>query len=312
MSADLAERALDAWGGAVTPPRLVTARENAVYEVHLPGGVHGALRLHRAGYRDDAAIRAELDWTGRLAAEGFPCPAPVPTRDGAPMARAPDGRLASVVSWVSGRPLAAPEPETFRRLGALIARLHEMTDALVARDPALHPGRFPEWTGETLLGEAPVWGRFWENPGLTPDERALMQIVRRRARARLEEVAPETGLIHADLLSDNVMDDGHRLWIIDFDDCGHGPRGYDLGTALVSNAESPAYPDLAAALVAGYASRRGSAARLAAELPLWTMLRALASCGWVLSRTEAGDPRRRAYADRAMRLAERWLAKAGA
>ena len=312
MSAELAAQALAPEFGAVAPPRLVTARENAVYEVRLTGGAHGALRLHRAGYREEEAIRAELDWTARLAAEGFPCPAPIPARDGAPMARAPDGRPASVVSWVSGRPLSAPDPETFRRLGALIARLHEVTDALAARDPALDRRRFPDWTAETLLGEAPAWGRFWENPGLTPDERALMQIVRRRARARLEEAAPETGLIHADLLSDNVMDDGRRLWIIDFDDCGHGPRGYDLGTALVSHAESATYPDLAAALVAGYASRRGSAARLAAELPLWTMLRALASCGWVLSRTEAGDPRRRAYADRAMRLAERWLAKEGA
>jgi Ser/Thr protein kinase RdoA (MazF antagonist) len=301
---------LEDWGGAAAPPRLVTDRENAVYDVRLADGRRAALRLHRSGYRSPAAIEAELAWTSRLAAGGFPCPAPIPTASGGLLARAPDGRLASLVSWVEGRPLADPGEAEMRRLGALVARLHEATDAICAAGEGPDMTACPGWTGETLLGERPVWGAFWENTALTPEERRMLRGVRNEARARLDALAePDIGPIHADLLPDNVLDDGTRLWIIDFDDSGTGYRGYDLGTALVAHAEGAAYPDLAAAFVAGYTTRRGSAARLTADLPLFTMLRALASCGWVLSRTEEGDPRRRAYADRAVRLAERWMAR---
>ncbi|KPQ08802.1 MAG: putative homoserine kinase type II (protein kinase fold) [Rhodobacteraceae bacterium HLUCCA09] len=310
MTAALAEAALGPWGGAAAPPRLVVDRENAVYEVRLCSGERAALRLHRAGYRSPAAIEAEMAWTAALAEDGFPCPRPVAAEDGALLARAPDGRAASVVTWIDAPPLAegGPTVDAFRRLGGLIARLHDETDRLGPETHAL-----PSWTGESLLGDHPVWGRFWEHPHLTPEESRLLQIVREEARARLDALPePDLGPIHGDVLLDNVLDQGSRLWLIDFDDCGVGHRVYDLGTALVGHAERPDYPDLAAALVAGYASRRGNGARVAAELSLFVMLRALASCGWVLSRTETGDPRRRAYADRAVRLAERWLARAGA
>lgn len=310
MSGDLAEAALAHWGGARTPPRLVVDRENAVFDVTLRSGARAALRLHRAGYRSPAAIAAEMGWTARLAEAGFPCPRPIPGENGSLLARAPDGRAASVVAWVDAPPLArrGPTPDAFRKLGALIARLHAETDAL-----APDTGALPSWSGEALLGERPAWGRFWEHPDLTPDESRFLQTVRAEARARLDALPdPDLGPIHGDVLLDNVLEDGPRLWLIDFDDSGVGHRGYDLGTALVAHAEREDYPDLAAALVAGYASRRGNGARVAAELPLFVMLRALASCGWVLSRTPPGDARRRIYADRAVRLAERWLARAGA
>lgn len=309
MSAVAAE-AMAAWGGAALPPRLVVDRENAVYDVQLRDGRRAALRLHRAGYRSPAAIAAELAWMRRLVEAGFPCPAPLPAQDGALLVAAPDGRPASLVSWIEAVPLAElpPEPERFRRLGGVIAQLHELTDDLA---PERTP--FPAWSAEALVGDAPVWGRYWENPALTADEVRLLHIVRTEARSLLEaECARDTGLIHADLLAENVLEAGARLWLIDFDDSGVGPRGYDLGTALIGYAERPDYPELAAALVAGYASRRGSAADLTRALPLFLALRAMASCGWVLSRTGPGDPRRRAYADRAVRLAERWLARQGA
>ncbi len=307
----LATDTLVAWGGAAAPPRLVSDRENAVFEVRLADGTHAALRLHRAGYRGAAAIEAELAWTGRLAASGFPCPAPLPCRNGHLVARAPDGRHASLVTWIDGVPLsdAAEDelPAHYRRLGTLLAELHMAADRF-----APVPAAFPCWDAEALLGEDPLWGRFWENPALRPDESALLCAARRAARGRLEAAqAPDIGLIHADLLADNVLDDGARLWVIDFDDCGVGYRGYDLATALVSHCDQPDYPALFAALVAGYASRRGSAARLTADLPLFVTLRAMASCGWIAGRAAPRDPRQRAYAERALRLAERWMSRHG-
>lgn len=313
MALDTAEAVagvLGCWGEADRSPRLVAARENEVFAVCLASGGRAALRLHRPGYRSAEAISAEMALTSALAADGFPCPAPIPTIDGAWIAHAPDGRLASMVSWVEAEPLSAlgPTADHMRHLGILIGRFHGLTDAL-APDLQAMPG----WTAETLLGDAPLWGPFWENPTLTAEEAALLRQARAAARAELAAMeAPDIGPIHGDLLPDNVLADPARLWLIDFDDCGVGYRGYDLGTALVSYAEAPDYPERAAALLAGYASGRGQSAPGAAELRLFVLLRALASCGWAVGRVAEDDPRRTAYAQRAVRLAERWLSRRGA
>ena len=69
------------WGGR--PVRLLAQRENAVFEMALPGGVRAALRLHRQGYQAPAAIRSELWWCAALAQAGVAVPAALPSREGA-------------------------------------------------------------------------------------------------------------------------------------------------------------------------------------------------------------------------------------
>ena len=77
---DEAQAAAALWRGKVV--RLIVARENAVYEMALSDGSRAALRLHRAGYQDEAAIRSELWWCAELAALGLPVPTPLPLPDG--------------------------------------------------------------------------------------------------------------------------------------------------------------------------------------------------------------------------------------
>ena len=60
------------------------------------------------------------------------------------------------------------------------------------------------------------------------------------------------GLIHADLHLWNAVFAGGRVQLIDFDDCGFGPRLYDLAVALWEQRDSPGYPEFRAALLAGY------------------------------------------------------------
>ena len=59
--------------GAEGPVELITERENAVYRI-MRDGAPAALRLHRAGYQNEASILSELSWTTRLADAGFACP----------------------------------------------------------------------------------------------------------------------------------------------------------------------------------------------------------------------------------------------
>lgn len=315
-SAAMAAEACKFWGATARPPRLIKARENIVYQIWLADGQPAALRLHRPGYQSTAAICAELDWTAELARLGQPVPAPVAGRDGGWTCQIGD-RVASVVGWLQGaaigaseRPLdgdAAEQVLLFARIGRLIGGVHDATDRIGA---GLLSDR-PRWDIDGLLGETPLWGRFWQNPTLTAGEAAQIGKARSSARAQLDKLAAaggDFGLIHADVLRENLLDRAEGLALIDFDDSGYGFRLYDLGTALVQSLEEPHLPALARALAQGYGAARGCGAPDMQSLTLFTLLRALASCGWIVSRAGPDDPRQRFYAERALRLSRHWLA----
>jgi Ser/Thr protein kinase RdoA (MazF antagonist) len=309
-----AQEAARLWGSTGSP-RLIKDRENAVYEIALPNGDRAALRLHRPGYQSAAAIRSELWWMARLAEAGVPVPRPVLTRGGALVAEV-GGRAASVVSWVEGEQIgdgatpleddAAAVTSRYRALGALIAAMHDETDGL-----ALPPDfERLSWNRVAYTGEEPLWGRFWENPSLSPDEAALLRAARAEADAALarhETDGADFGLIHADVLRENVLTHEGRLSLIDFDDSGFGFRAYDLATAEVQGLEDPMNAAASLALHEGYRAARRADAPPLGDVTLFVALRTFASCGWIVTRAAPDDPRQRFYADRAVRAAQRLL-----
>jgi Ser/Thr protein kinase RdoA (MazF antagonist) len=311
----MANAALRAWGGWQVPPLLIKDRENIVYDVRLSDGARAALRLHRPGYQSGAAIEAELTWMQRLAQAGLPVPLPLRTVSGALTAQA-GGRLASMVSWMTGAPLGAAETPLdgtsgdqaalMHRLGRLIARLHNLTDSMdLPRDLDR-----PRWDADGFLGPTPLWGPFWANPAFTPDELDDVQRARGLARQRLATLASggtDFGLIHADCLRENVLAEGGVLKLIDFDDAGWGFRAYDLATAVVQSLEEPHLAALVEGLIAGYRTERSLSPPAQGDLVLFVMLRTFASAGWIVTRAAADDPRQRFYAARAARLARHVL-----
>ncbi len=311
----MAKAAIAAWGGSRGIPRLVKNRENIVFEVRLQDGTRAALRLHRPGYQSRAAIVTELNWMERLSQAGLAVPPPLRTVSGDLTARAGD-RLASMVSWLSGAPLGAAERPLdgtpagqaglMHRLGVLIARMHNLTDAMnLPRDLDR-----PRWDADGYLGPMPLWGPFWTNPAFTPDELKDVQRARDLARLRLAGLAAagaDFGLIHADCLRENVLVEGDVLKLIDFDDAGWGFRVYDLATAVVQSLEEPHLAALVDALIAGYRSERILPPPGSGDLVLFVMLRTFASAGWIVTRAAADDPRQRFYAARAACLARHVL-----
>jgi Ser/Thr protein kinase RdoA (MazF antagonist) len=307
----LAQEAIGRWEGC-HDPRLISHRENAVFAVALQGTRKGVLRIHRRGYQSEEAIWSELWWLDSLAGAGLGVPRPERTDDGAFLALCADGRAASVLTWVegarlgaSGTPLdGAPEEQMrhYASVGRAVGQLHVAADRLAL--PACF--RRPHWDIDGLLGTAPLWGRFWDHPAASEAEALLMQEARRYARERLSDYAAggaDWGLIHADLLRENILFDGRHAHLIDFDDSGFGFRLYDLGTALSQNLEEPALNEIATGLVEGYATQRPLTDDDLAMLPVFVMLRTLASVGWTMPRLAADDPRNRAYLNRAVRTA---------
>ncbi len=276
------------WGGTLT--RLIKNRENAVFDMATPQG-RAALRLHRVGYQSSLAIRSELWWVAALADAGIPVPAPLPTLTGDTMVTLPNGRICTAIAWVDGEPLGeAGVPLTMTRdqqiaqhqaLGQLMAQVHTATSALAL------PAWFTRarWDKDGLTGENPFWGRFWEHPLLQRAEAAALCAARDALRGFMDSLPnPDIGPIHADVLRENVLVDGNRLSLIDFDDSGIGYRLYDLGTALSQNLAEPHFADLRDALIAGY----GRAT--VAEINHFILARTLVSIGWAAPRIPLDSP----------------------
>jgi len=293
--------------GSTGPLRLISHRENAVFEASV-AGKSAALRLHRPGYNSVPEIEAELWWTGKLAEAGFPVPQPILTEDGQQVVRTGDGLVATMVSWVGGAVLsmeADGAPDTYRALGGVLARLHDLSDGLDLPDGFTRRS----WDIEGLLGPDPLWGRFWAHPVLTEAETHLLEAARKRVRARMEHFAPEAdfGLIHADAIRENVLKQGDQLTLIDFDDAGFGFRLYDLAVAISPGFEMGAYPVLKEALVEGYSANRPISEASIALLDAFVMLRSFASLGWCAPRIPPDDPGTDRFRRRALRAAQAFV-----
>jgi Ser/Thr protein kinase RdoA (MazF antagonist) len=301
----IVDTAARAWGGRGL--RVLRDRENHVLELVLPSGDRAALRLHRAGYQSPEAIRSELWWCAELARAGLPVPAALPALDGQLLVGLPDGRHASVIAWMEGdalgeaaKPFTLPLPQVldaYHALGQLLVRIHQTTDTLRL------PADFirPRWDLAGLVGDQPLWGRFWEHPVATPDQRAILIRARDALRERL---TGELGLIHADLLRENVLVNGRSVSLIDFDDSGFGFRLHDLGTALLQTFAHPEQPQIRESLMAGYGTTDEDMVKA------FTLARALSSVGWTMPRLQPDDAIHKSHLARAMRLAAEVLGPA--
>lgn len=318
-----AKEALSYWGLADQIPELLKFRENAVFRIRLADGEPAALRLHRPGYHDDRTLSSELQWIAALKAGGLHVPAPVPTRDGRnlvtlPVTPAFANQHADIVSWMhgeelgrSGEPLRHP-PERlaliFGQLGEAMAELHAISDRWAP--PASF--RRPAWNLDGLLGENPFWGRFWDCPGLPPESAKQLAALRSLLTERLrsaERSGLDYGLIHADLVRENVLVGPDHVELIDFDDAGYGWRMFDIATALLRNRREPYFDLIQASLIAGYRKRRPLSQAALGALPLFLLLRSLTYIGWVAGRPTTPDAKQRLarYVREALELAEPFL-----
>jgi Ser/Thr protein kinase RdoA (MazF antagonist) len=280
---DVATRVLPLWGLEGANLHLVAQRENTVFKVNHQD-VHYALRLHRPGYQTPVAIASELAWMDSLAQVGVPVPAPVASLQAGLLVEC-EGFHIDLLTWLYGRPMGQTDSglqlddpySTFAAIGEMMARLHEQAD--IWQRPANFERR--AWDEQGLLGEQPLWGRFWENPSLPDELRADIDVARRQARQILQNEDFDYGLIHADLVRENILIEKDALQLIDFDDCGFGYRLFDVATTLSKNWQEPDAQALQAAFIKGYERVRTLQWQY---LPLFTMLRAFTYVGWIVPR----------------------------
>jgi Ser/Thr protein kinase RdoA (MazF antagonist) len=302
---ELGHAALAHWDVGACALTLIKFRENAVFEATTGAGHRYALRIHRAGYHSDAELRSELEWMRALEASGFDVPEIVPARSGALFVTVrqegvPEPRQVDLFEWIEGAQLGSVGGEaatdsaalarTYHTVGTLAARLHNQA----TRWPL--PAGFTRhaWDDAGLVGEQPLWGRFWELAALTDPQRALLIRARDRLRRDLGALtrSPDSyGLIHADFAPENLLVDGERVRLLDFDDAGFGWHLFEIATSIYFHIGEPHYEAIRASTIAGYRSERALPDEELARLPMFLCARGFTYLGWVHTRSETETAR---------------------
>ena len=291
-----ARLALEAWPLTVADVHRVSVSENIAFRVTDSHGRSYVLRLHRPSYHDHAELVSEQTWTAALLNAGVDVPVVVKAADGRGYVAvdvAGERRYAGLLEWVDGHTMAArigSGRETdvrgaFSRLGGIMAVLHSQASGWTP------PADFTRhaFDADGLMGEQPFWGRFWESPHLDDSQRRRLDALRHRIHATLHEYRKDAGvfsLIHADLHAANIIVNGERLHVIDFDDAGFGWHAYDFAVALYHHQDDADYAAIRDALIDGYRHVRPVADDTVAMIPLFLLIRSLASIGWTAARPE--------------------------
>jgi len=322
----IAHDALALWNISSATLDLLKYRENAVFKV-ASGGDKFALRIHRPGYHTNAALRSELQWMDALSDAGIDVPRIVPTEAGELFAvteavSMPAPLQIDLFEWIEGRQLGSVEAgvsdgaqsvhDLYFKLGELAAVVHDQAESWTP------PAEFVRhaWDEHGLAGEEPFWGRFWELPALTREQRRLLTAARERVHrdlAELSKVPRDYSLIHADFSGENLLVEGDRVRLIDFDDAGYGWHLFELVTPLFFIMDEPYFDAANKAVIDGYRSRRALSDEQLARLPLFFLARGLTYVGWVHTRPETQTARELTgiLVDMCCRLARDYLGASG-
>ncbi|MET3581983.1 Ser/Thr protein kinase RdoA (MazF antagonist) [Mesorhizobium robiniae] len=294
---------------------LLTISENATFRIVDSGAERDLIvRVHRPDYHTESEILSELDWINALSMDGIVAtPKPVAARDGRLLHAFSDGetiRHAVAFEFMSGK-----EPDAgsdlvkwYRTLGEINARLHAHS-----REWS-RPKHFVRktWNFDRIVGENAYWGDWRAALGLTPEGMTILERTYTLLEAQTDAYgygADRFGLVHCDMRAANLLVDGERLGVIDFDDCGICWFAYDFAAAISFIEHEPNVPDLMAAWLDGY--RR--VARFEAEhekaLPMLIMLRRMQLTAWIASHSETPTAQSLgpSYTDGTVMLAERYL-----
>jgi Ser/Thr protein kinase RdoA (MazF antagonist) len=324
---ELATLALAEWDLSGSVLELMKHRENTVFKVTSPAGERFAMRVHRAGYHSDAELASELQWLESLRAAGVATTEAVPCRSGASFAkvgtqRVPEGRQVDMLAWVPGAAIGSVEDGV-----ALDERTMSQVYELAGEQAALihdhgqnwrRPAGFTRfaWDESGFFGETgSISGRYWDLESLTPDQLGLLHAAREVTAAALAEFgkSPDRyGLVHGDLLPENLFFDGATVRLIDWDDTGFGWHLYDFATAMFGHLGRPSFDLALGSMVAGYRKRRPLPDEHLAMLPVLMMARALSYVGWAHTHGEAADELTPIIVEAACGLAQELLAGAAA
>jgi homoserine kinase type II len=195
--------------------------ENSNYLLRTTGGSY-ILTLYEKRVREDD-LPFFLGLMQHLAAQGLNCPLPVNNRAGEALGRLA-GRPAAICTFLDGVAVRRPTAQHCGALGNALAELHMLA------------GDFPDGTRGNALSLS-AWRPLFKLAEADADKVAVGLAERtRRELDYLESSWPvdlPTGIIHADLFTDNVFFIGPKVsGLIDFYFACRDALAYDLAICL--------------------------------------------------------------------------------
>ncbi len=288
-------RGLDRWElSPDTMVSLLNLSENATFALSDPRAAREhVLRVHRIGYSSAAEIRSELAWIDALRRDGIvETAAPLEGSDGewVQLLASPSGQASRHAVVFERLPGRAPDAggdvlPWFERLGTITARLHGHARRW-RRPPDFTRKR---WDFQAMVGPRGFWGPWQAAIGLDASGAEVVERALADVESRLTQLGcgpARFGLVHADLRLANLLADGERLRVIDFDDCGFSWFAYDFATAVSFLEHEPLVPALLAAWLAGYRREGSLSAEECAALPAFVVLRRVLLTAWLASHAE--------------------------
>tara|TARA_Y100001934_G_scaffold283537_1_gene404119 strand:- start:6236 stop:7294 length:1059 start_codon:yes stop_codon:yes gene_type:complete len=299
---DLATIAMNHWGINDSKPELIKFRENAIFKVFFNNSSPAVIRIHRSGYHSNIELQSELSWMRSVVEIGIKAPQVIPAINGQdiiPIRYGPSGETwqVDVLSWIDGDPVGILEGNgindalnqplwVYEEIGNLTASLHNHTSNWKKPD-------FFErhsWNLESILGEDPIWGRFWELKTLTISEKKLLLHASSKARENLCSYITSSenyGLIHADLIPENILVNKGSIRLIDFDDCGFGWHLFDLATITFFFYGEPQFNCIKDAVLRGYQQKRKLPDKTIENCLLFHLIRGFTYLGWIQTRADS-------------------------
>lgn len=228
-------QALAAWGLKDASMHTLSHGENMTFRIDVPSGSRFLLRLARPNYHTLAELDSEIEWLHALTQAGFKVPEPVAHEDGYRVTVQTLGvsaRQALLFRWVPGRFVHKSTTWSVRRVGKMLAMLHEHAQCF---EPSAQFDR-PFWNAKSLLGHDQGPFLSWRHVGLTGELHDIMEETNERLMTRLvtREQSGVSWLLHADLHHGNVLFLGKDAHAIDFDDCGFGHPAIDVAVSIGS------------------------------------------------------------------------------
>jgi Ser/Thr protein kinase RdoA (MazF antagonist) len=242
-----------------------------VFEVHHNDN-HYTLHLYPLAADETDALHARHMIQQKVQANGLCVPEPVQTISN-------DTQTAALYTYINGQnqSVDALTAEEVQRIGHNLARLHQMPLQVKPRPRLDVPGLFGE-DGVYALNEDTM-------TYLKPAQQELMQKVIHRIQETTQSLdadGDDFGLIHADLLLQNVLFQEDRLCLLDWEYCGYGYYLYDLTPLLWQLKTSSRYQVFKDALWQGYNTVRPLPQEHQQTLEILIGARHVASIRWVI------------------------------
>ena len=309
---------LDKWElNPQTNVELLTISENATFRAEEPGSRRLiVLRVYRPGYHTQQEIESELDWIVALRQEEIvETPEPLVVKTGGLLTSFElegEHRFVVAFTFMTGvePPPTANLNSGFEQLGAISARLHQHVRSW--KRPTAFVRKI--WNFDTTVGPKSHWGDWRFAPKLTKDGEQLLEKTCLKLKRQLNEFgegSDKFGLIHADLRLANLLVEGDRLGIIDFDDCGFGWFGYDFAAAVSFLEHESIIAELEDSWIQGYRSVTSLSEESVNMLPSFVMLRRLLLTAWIGSHPETPTAKEVAetYTTGTLMLADNFLSR---